>query len=217
MRIMYKDSIRNKVNYMKKYITTIALGLMFLVPSVSSAATFTTAQVNAIISLLQAFNVDAQTIDLVYNDLTATTTTGAILQLTSTSTPQVTIQPQATGGTITPTNQPILMPQDQSAVTVIQQSTPQLSHKDPVNGIPYGTLQFQVRVLDANGATVDKAPVTMSANGTTETRTIDTVLSPETKDDHYTQFQFTPQQIGTYIFTFTSGNLSKDIIVNVTE
>ncbi len=196
---------------MKKYIATIVLGLMFLVPSVSSAASFTQPQINAIVSLLQAFNVDAQTITLVYNDLTATTTTSAVIHLDPILTPQVTTQ--STGSS--PTNDVIQipMPQDQSAITVVE--LPPSGH-DPANGIPYEVLSFKVRVLDTNGATVDNAPVSMSVNGAVvESRIVDTVYSPETKNDHYTTFQYTPQDAGSYTFTFTSGNLTKEVTVAI--
>ena len=52
-----------------KLILATILTAVLLIPSVSFAATLSTAQVNAIIGLLQAFGVDAATVQSVYADL----------------------------------------------------------------------------------------------------------------------------------------------------
>lgn len=57
---------------MKKALVAFGL-VLFLFPAVSSAATFTQPQINAIIGLLQAFDVAQATIDNVLVELTPTT------------------------------------------------------------------------------------------------------------------------------------------------
>ena len=72
-----------------KYIAGFVLGFVLLVPSVSSAATLTSFQINSIIGLLQAFNVDAVTIALVRTQLVVSTTTPQDKIEPATTTPQI--------------------------------------------------------------------------------------------------------------------------------
>lgn len=54
---------------MKKSLVAVVMGLGMLVPSLTYAHQLSPVQVNAVISLLQAFNVDDATIDEVYAQL----------------------------------------------------------------------------------------------------------------------------------------------------
>ena len=80
---------------MKKYITTLVFALIiFGSPMTTHAATLTQPQVNAIIGLLEAFGVDAPTIESVRLALGATTTTAPVTNQPTVS-PVQTIAPIA--------------------------------------------------------------------------------------------------------------------------
>lgn len=117
----------------------------------------------------------------------------------------------APGGILT-----VSMPVDQSAITaeVINRSKP-----DAGNDSPYGEYQIQVRVLNASGVTVKGTPIAMDAPNNLysnpDSRTLDTVASKETGNDFYHVFVYNPTKAGPATLTFTSGNLTQLLTLNV--
>lgn len=81
---------------MKKTALMAVIGLV-LFPSVTFASSLTTPQVGAIIGLLEAFGVSAQTILVVEAELIPITSSAPVLSTTPVTTP-------AEGGTVTPIN-----------------------------------------------------------------------------------------------------------------
>ena len=87
---------------MKNKLIAAAIALsLFAAPVVASASTLTSDQVNAIIGLLQAFNVDQNTINIVYADIAATSTP-VVSDATSTPAPSNDPVIQAVAQTFSP-------------------------------------------------------------------------------------------------------------------
>lgn len=77
---------------MGKYIVIIALFIAIFSPSVVEAKGLTEPQIQAIISLLQAFNVEYNTIALVESNLRDTPKTPEIKAETAVSTPEIEVK-----------------------------------------------------------------------------------------------------------------------------
>jgi len=168
----------------------------------------TALQVAAIIQLLLAFNVPAQTVKEVQSLLTPATA------LVASSTVQVVITPplesaqapQIFGGTIQAMPEPTPQ-EDKSEVKIVSWD---------VNA--RGEYAFVLAVLDTNGKYL-QTPITMTAPEAApawEQR----VKTPNgesitNKADWTTTFVYTPKAKGEHIITFTSGNLTKSITIDV--
>lgn len=140
-------------------------------------------------------------------------TSSAPIDLATTTAPvtqapiQTTIQP--TFGSIT-TNQPTM---DKSALLVTPIYTPTTQGRGPSEGMPFGQYGFEVSVLDSDGNYIKNAAVTLTSD-----------LAPDTQ---YTKdadsgvgkwgrgFNYVPQTVGQKTLTFTSGNLTQTIVLNV--
>lgn len=95
------------------------------------------------------------------------------------------------------------------------------SPADPANGIPFGTWTIMVKVYDVDGNLVSlasKTPVDMSApdnlDGTPKKAVIDTQVSKEDPSTYH-NFLYTPVTAGTKSLSFTSGNLSAPLSIEV--
>lgn len=153
---------------MKKTVAVFGV-LIFLFPSVSSASTFTQPQINAIIGLLQAFNVAQSTIDTVLVDLTPTT-------LTITPTYQQTPVP-IFGSITSPQTQPVAPIQSPTppvappwSILLSVQSEYSATSTGPVNTVTSPTVEAQdgmvhimVSAYDPNGV-YQKVPITVTTN-----------------------------------------------------
>lgn len=104
-----------------------------------------------------------------------------------------------------------VMDQSKADIIIVESSDAKI---DAVNGIPYGTYFFQVRILDSNGNPVKGVPVSMTIDGKTINRTIDTAPTIGSVD-YYTTFQYIPTSTGDKDATFASGDLTKDLTFSV--
>lgn len=104
------------------------------------------------------------------------------------------------------------MTEDQSAIVVTNQG--QIQGPNDVNGAPFGTYWFNVTVLDANGNPVPHVSIQMTGDGSTTTRTADTVNGLNGTNYH-TTFSYEPQSQGDKSFTFTSGNLTQTLELTI--
>lgn len=91
--------------------------------------------------------------------------------------------------------------------------------KDPANNIPFGQWTWNIRVLGADGAYVKDAQIVATlpndnlygAEQTNETKN----ETGNKKEDWYAGFSYLPKTIGTKTITFTSGEFSKSVTVEV--
>ena len=85
---------------------------------------------------------------------------------------------------------------------------------DVQNSVPHGIYVIRARVLDADGNTTPGVPITMTADGVSKQKTIDTRATPESSD-YYTSFEYIPESAGAKTIDFASGNTSFSLSVNV--
>lgn len=163
---------------MKKTIIVFAFCALLL-PSVSSASTFTQSQINAIIGLLEAFNVAQATIDTVIVDLTPTTLTitpsyqnipvplfGSIV---NTQTQVIPSQATPVPAVLTPivVNQPSPTPTWSILLSVDSDENASSSvvrnNSNPTIEAQNGMVHIEVSVYDPSG-TYQKVPVTVTTD-----------------------------------------------------
>lgn len=118
--------------------------------------------------------------------------------------------------------------EDKSGITVNIVNT---TEKDVINSVPFGTYTIRVRVLDTDGnstcgtycdnprdVNATKVPISMNApdnqGGDIVEKVIDGKETPKSKD-YYTSFLYVPTKKGNKNLTFTSGDLTKDLEINV--
>ncbi len=178
-----------------------------------------TLSIIAFLSFLQAFNVPAPTIqtvsDILYASQASTTQVQATttLQATPTGEATVTVQnppPAPTFGAI------LLTMEDKSEITVEVTKV-----REESSDYPLGVYFLKVRVLDQNGKTTPipkgQAPfqdVSMTYNGIIENKKIDGKQTSESTDFYHT-FAFYPAQKGLQQVVFASGNLTKQVSIDV--
>lgn len=167
----------------------------------------TIASIVAFLAFLSAFNIDPTTVKTVGDILYASQATSSIAIATSTPT-TVTLTPNLSsptpsfGATII-TNQPKVMPQDQSDILI--------TVTGPASD---GSYAFSVKVLDTEGKPIKMAPVKMVAPDETQDRATDTQTGPHDADWHINLLYY-PQTKGTQSIAISSGTLSKTFTVDV--
>lgn len=84
---------------------------------------------------------------------------------------------------------------------------------DKINGPEFGSVQLQVRVLDAEGATISGAPIAMTKpDGSKVEKTIDTNLTIGSTD-FYTVFNYELEDDDEETLDFDSGDTTASITV----
>lgn len=113
-------------------------------------------------------------------------------------------------------NTPVVIPVvDKSDLLVTYE---RVGKVDVENGLPYVQFAFNVTVLDKDGANVKDAIVKMTGlndNAYNETERKTNTHTGTNNQDWYTTFGYAPKTVGGKIVTFTSGSLSKSVMVDV--
>lgn len=214
-----------------KKIFTLVLALAFLTPSVSSAATLSQSQVNAIIALLYAFNVDQQTILSVQKALTPQSVS-----------PTQNTQPKSTPAPATPQTTATQQNTPASTVTQSQTDLSQISKEISIqsqvcnlsqtnlkteylldnllaNGNIDGRIFMNAYVLSANqGKNFYESNPTAVMTITTSDKSNDKVLNGSGATSpcgFYYPYAFYTTQKGTYTITYSALGLSKSVTINV--
>src|SRR3989338_8332727 len=166
---------------MRKLLTLI-LALAFFIPSVSSAATLSQSQVNAIIALLYAFNVDQQTILSVQKALAPQSTSpvqNVQPQVTQTPVPQSAAPSTSSTPTTTPIPTTTTTPVSKARIEIINpiatkglnrphSTSPQFDqYGNPENEIYIGAV-----VYGEDGEPTRAAVVQVTATDTSQNKTI---------------------------------------------
>ena len=173
-------------------------------------------QIFAILQLLLAFNVSTSTVATVQAILetpNATTTVVAPILITPVqNTPTPVFQ---FNGTIQPMPE-VPAPVDKSEIVVEVSRV-----KESSESTPFGYYFLKVSVLNSEGITTPikesenpRQNISMEVGGVIESRFIDTQTHRESKVWFHT-FGFEPGSVGVHSITFTSGNLTKTITVEV--
>lgn len=122
--------------------------------------------------------------------------------------PVAPVQPPVVGGIITP--------MDKSSLDV---EVTEYRKKDIVNGQPFGHFSISVSVKDKDGKNL-RQEIVMDAPDNLLNKTVDTVKIPNSetnvnKGDWTASFGYVPVSEGQKVITFTSGNLKKQVTINV--
>lgn len=176
----------------------------------------TTAMIQAILSLLIAFNVDVATVNNIRVILTppqASTTPVTIVPVIQT--PLIENQP-VQFGSVVPVQPIVDNPQPEPAPVVALKSMadiiipePRL-YPTPTKGTPYGYILFVgVGVLYDNGVNKFLADVSMNDGDGVIINQQTNTQSGTNKNDWTATFSYAPKSAGDKILTFTSGDLTK--------
>lgn len=214
-----------------KKVFTLVLALTFLIPSVSSAATLSQSQVNAIIALLYAFNVDQQTILSVQKALNPQSVSPAQNvqsgSTTAPATPQTTATQQNTPAS-TVTQNPTDFSQIPKEISIQSQvcnlsqtnlKTEYLLDNLLEDGNIDGRIFMNAYILSANqGKNYFESNPAAVMTITTSDKSNDKVLNGSGNTGpcgFYYPYAFYTTQKGTYTVTYSALGLSKSVTIIV--
>lgn len=95
--------------------------------------------------------------------------------------------------------------------TTIVATLDSVSEIDSHNGIPYGIRTIKVIVQDGENNSISGAPITMTIDGVSIDKTLDTKATLQKDDkDYYTKFDYNPTTTGDKTAVFTSGDITQE-------
>lgn len=151
----------------------------------------------------------------------ASQTTQAVNQVVQNTTPVFGATPSpspAPSPVPTPSPTPTPAPIDRSDILI--KLTGPFNYGDSVNNTPYGNYTVRVSVLDSSGNYTRNELIVMDApdniyKNTGDTEKYPNAISTNNGNDWFAGFSYVPTSLGSKTLTFTSGNLTKSITIEI--